>query len=115
MTPLVAQSWRRKDEYAICKPAGTEFRNQQTRLNGLAEAHIVGEQEAASVAAENGEHRLELVRKKLDVCLRRDAEQTRSATFCDQLPRRSSPPPGSRSTWRRRRNANHVDGIERHQ
>ena len=63
--PLVAQARRRQHERATRQPARRQLRQDQARLDRLAEAHVVGQQHARREPADDGERRLELVREQI--------------------------------------------------
>jgi hypothetical protein len=89
--PLLAQAGRRQDQRARRGAASLELGRDQRSLNGLAEADFVGDQHTRSVAANNGEHWLELVRHQIDSRARGGPEHRCWAVAGDEVAAGAAP------------------------
>jgi hypothetical protein len=109
---LFAEAGRRQNEDSIGCAALSHFRDDDCRLNRLAEAHFVGEQHAAAESAKHGESRLELMRHNLDAGVKNGAQASRRSVAgderaCGAAPQRRADPAEAAATFDR------FDGVER--
>ena len=74
---MVAQTRGRQHEDAFDRSACDQLGGDKPRLNGLAEADLVGQQQPRSRTSNDGERRLELMRQQVDARRRRCAKRAR--------------------------------------
>jgi hypothetical protein len=66
LRPLLAQAGRTEDHRALAPPSLLQLRQDQGRLNRLAQAHFIRNQQPRGQAAHDGQRRLELKREDVD-------------------------------------------------
>lgn len=93
--PLFAQAGGRDDQHAVGRAARPQLRDGQARLNRLPQSDLVGEQDAAAVAARQRNGGFELVRQQLDAGAPRRAELPLRELVGQQLP--AGTPPARRA------------------
>ena len=67
VTPLVAKHRRAHHQQAPSILADSQLRPNQSRFNGLAEPHLIGNQNATAGRVQKLKHRLELVRQEIGI------------------------------------------------
>jgi hypothetical protein len=72
--PLGAQRGGDEDQRPPRRTTVEQFSDDETRLDGLAEPHVVGEKHARTEPTNHGKHRLELMRDEVDAASTGTAE-----------------------------------------
>ena len=115
LAPLISQPGRRDDEHAVRRAERPQLRHDQSRLNRLAQAHIVREQHARAEAANHRQRRLELMRQEVDSRQARAPQRAGGRIGGDERPAGASPQTTRTSLEARTTALDALDNVERRQ